>query len=409
MASGRLRVIGLISGTSADGIDGVCVELPASPSLADVRSLVHHHVALTPGQRDAVFASFHTATATADFLCRLNADLGEWFASAALETIANAGLTPGDIDVVASHGQTVFHDPPVRAGDSGSTLQLGEPSVIAERTGVTTVADFRVRDMAAGGHGAPLVSFLDDRLFRLADTTRVLLNLGGIGNITVLPPFSHGADAPRIACDTGPANMVLDWIVSELTGGASRFDDGGRMASAGIVDEVWLRDLLDDDYFRAPAPKTTGRERYGAQYAARVLAEGRGRGLPNNDILATITAMTGATVASDIVRNAPDRAPVVEVVAGGGGARNPAIMSAIAARIPGVRLSTVDEYGIASQAKEALLFAMLGNAAIRGNENTVASSTGARHATVMGKIVPGSNYRSLMSRLFHPDGSPPSA
>ncbi len=409
MASGRLRVIGLISGTSADGIDGVCVELPASPSLADVRSLVHHHVPLTPGQRDAVFASFHTSTATADFLCRLNADLGEWFASAALETIANAGLTPGGIDVVASHGQTVFHDPPVRAGDSGSTLQLGEPSVIAERTGVTTVADFRVRDMAAGGHGAPLVSFLDDRLFRLADTTRVLLNLGGIGNITVLPPFSHGADAPRIACDTGPANMVLDWIVSELTGGASRFDEGGRMASAGIVDEVWLRDLLDDDYFRAPAPKTTGRERYGAQYAARVLAEGRGRGLPNNDILATITAMTGATVASDIVRNAPDRAPVVEVVAGGGGARNPAIMSAIAARIPGVRLSTVDEYGIASQAKEALLFAMLGNAAIRGNENTVASSTGARHATVMGKIVPGSNFRSLMSRLFHPDGSPPSA
>jgi anhydro-N-acetylmuramic acid kinase len=400
MANGDLVVVGLISGTSADGIDGVVAKLPANPALVDVEGLTHHHVHLTGARREAVFAAFDTARATADILCQLNFQVGEWFAEAALATIEAAGLRPEHVDVIASHGQTIYHDPPRAVGHIGSTLQVGEPAVIAERCGVTTVADFRVRDMAAGGHGAPLVSFLDDLLFRPETGTRVLLNLGGIGNVTMLPPRHLGDTVARVACDTGPSNMVLDWIVEKVTGGAERFDRDGAIARSGTVDLGWLAHLMDDDYFRAPAPKTTGRERYGAAFAEVVLADGRARGLATRDIVATVTALTGATVADCIVANTPDGYPLTEVVAGGGGAHNPAIMAEIARRLPGVALSSVDDFGIPSQAKEALLFALLGNAAVRGLVNTVPSSTGARHATVMGKIVPGANYRALMARLF---------
>lgn len=400
MSRRELVVVGLISGTSADGIDGVVVRLPRDPSLSDILSLTHNHVPLEGERRAAILASFDTPRATADLICRLNFDVGEWFAEAALATIAGAGLRPGDVDLIASHGQTVFHDPPARPGAGGSTLQIGEPAVIAERTGVTTVADFRVRDMAAGGHGAPLVSYLDDLLFRPDAGSRVLLNLGGIGNITVLPPRSLGNDVARVACDTGPANMVLDWIVGEVTGGSESHDRDGAIARSGTVDEAWLASLLDDEYFRAPAPKTTGRERYGAAYAEDVLARGRARGLATNDIVATVTSVTGATVADCILANMPTGHPVTEVVAGGGGARNPAIMGEIARRLPGIHLSTIDALGVPSQAKEALLFAVLGNAAIRGLPNAVPSSTGARHATCMGKIVPGANWASLLSRIY---------
>lgn len=400
MEGNALVVVGLISGTSADGIDGVVVKLPETPGIGDVVSLMHHHVPLRGYRRDAIFAAFDTPRATADIVCKLNFDVGEWFAEAALETINAAGLGPSQVDVIASHGQTVFHDPPASTSRPGSTLQVGEPSVIAERTGVTTVADFRVRDMAAGGHGAPLVSFLDDLLFRPESGTRVLLNLGGIANVTLLPPRRLGDSVPRVACDTGPSNMVLDWIVETVTGGAERFDRDGAMASRGKVNAHWLDHLLDDDYFRAPAPKTTGRERYGAEFASRVLSDGRVRGLSTDDIVATVTALTGATIADCILANVSETDPLAEVVAGGGGAHNPAIMAEIARRLPTVRLTSVDDYGVPSQAKEALLFAILGNAAIRGMVNTVPSSTGARHATVMGKIVPGANYGAVMRRLF---------
>ncbi len=400
MASIELVVVGLISGTSADGIDGVVARLPATPSIESARSLTHHHVPLDGMRRSAIFKAFDTARSTADVVCRLNFDVGEWFAEAALSAIDAAGLRPDQVDVIASHGQTIYHDPPSGPGVQGSTLQVGEPAVIAERTGVTTVADFRVRDMAAGGHGAPLVSFLDDVLFRPDAGTRVLLNLGGIGNVTLLPPSRLGDTVARVACDTGPSNMVLDWIVEHLSGGSARFDRDGEMALRGTVDPGWLAHLMDDDYFRAAAPKTTGRERYGAEFASRVLAEGRARGLGTDDIVATVTALTAVTVADCILANVPSDHPLSEVVAGGGGARNPAIMRELRRRLPGVTISTVDDYGVPSQAKEALLFAMLGNAAIRGMPNTVPSSTGARHATVMGKIVPGANYARLMARLY---------
>ena len=348
-------------------------------------------------ERERVFALFETKHASAEDVCVMNFALGEWFAEAALDAIAAAGLSPEEVDLIGSHGQTIFHAPP--GGDlPASTLQIGEPSVIAERTGVTTVADFRVRDMAAGGHGAPLVSFVDALLFGHETETRAVLNLGGIANMTMLPPPESGA-AP-IAFDTGPANMVLDWLAEEVSGGAQRYDEGGRRAAAGRADEALLGELLADPYFAAPPPKTTGRERYGAGYARALLERARARGLRDDDALATALALTVESVARGIEASALTHGEVTEVIAGGGGTQNPALMDALRRRLPGVAVHTPEEYGLASQAKEAVSFAILAAAAIRGEANTLPSCTGAAREVVMGKIVPGANYRSLIRKVL---------
>jgi anhydro-N-acetylmuramic acid kinase len=275
---------------------------------------------------------------------------------------------------------------------------------------VTTVGDFRVRDVAAGGQGAPLVSYVDALLFGSTAETRAVLNLGGIANATVLPPTrvpdASGASGgsgvspgPPIAFDTGPGNMVLDWLAGAVSGGALEHDVDGRLAAAGRADERLLADLLADPYFAAPPPKTTGRERFGAPYARTVLGRARARGLSDADTLATATALTAASVTAALRAAAPQAWPVREVVAGGGGTRNPTLMADIARRLPGVRVTTHEAYGVSSQAKEAASFALLAAAAIRGLPNTLPSCTGAQRAVVMGKIVPGANFVPLMARL----------
>jgi anhydro-N-acetylmuramic acid kinase len=419
-----LVALGLMSGTSADGIDAALLRLDGRSALEAARGAVHVHVPYQPWQREAVQALFDTPRATADVVCRMNFAIGEWFADAATRAIAAAGLRPEAVDVIGSHGQTIFHEPPGSANpgpgalpfpqsgaataiETGSTLQIGEPAVIAERTGVTTVADFRVRDVAAGGQGAPLVSYVDALLFGSTAETRVVLNLGGIANATLLPPTrvpdASGASGVSlgspVAFDTGPGNMVLDWLAAAVSGGALEYDVDGRLAATGRADERLLAELLTDPYFAAPPPKTTGRERFGAPYARTLLGRARARGLSDADTLATATALTAASVAAALRAAAPPAWPVREVVAGGGGTRNPTLMADIARRLPGVRVTTHEAYGISSQAKEAASFALLAAAAVRGLPNTLPSCTGAQHAVVMGKIVPGANFVPLMARL----------
>jgi anhydro-N-acetylmuramic acid kinase len=327
----------------------------------------------------------------------MNFRFGEWLAEAALAAVGAAGLAPNQIDLIGSHGQTVFHQPPGGAG-TASTLQLGEPSVIAERTGITTVADFRVRDVAAGGHGAPLVSYVDALLFTHPHETRGVLNLGGIANVTILPP-TDGKSAP-LAFDTGPANMVLDWLAAELSGGRLRYDEGGSLAAAGAVDDALLGELLADPYFAAAPPKTTGRERYGAPYAAALLRRARARALRDADVMATALALSVETVARGVRAGELTHGTLAEVIAGGGGTHNPVLMGALARRLSGMKLVTHETYGIPNQAKEAMSFAILAAAAIRGAPNTVPSCTGAGHAVVMGKIVPGANYVPLLRKVL---------
>jgi anhydro-N-acetylmuramic acid kinase len=370
-----------MSGTSLDGVDAALIEITGGIPFTRLRVLGFHTRAYTPAER-ARIADLLRVDVPLTTLAPANVWLGALFADAALQVIAQAGCTPADIDAIASHGQTIWHIPPV-AGAMGATLQLGEPCVIAEQTGVLTVADFRPRDMAAGGQGAPLVPFADYLLFRDDTRSIAVQNIGGIGNVTWLP--RGGAVADILAFDTGPGNMVIDAVVSHFGRGA--YDRDGAMAAAGTPDAALLRALLTLPYFQQPPPKSTGRELFGAAYAQEFLRRARERHLTPEDTVATATALTVENIAAAYQRFLP--APVDEVILGGGGSYNTTLRAMLAARLPGVTILTHEDRGMSGEAKEAVAFALLGHATLCGVPANVPSATGATHAVILGKIVPG--------------------
>jgi anhydro-N-acetylmuramic acid kinase len=322
-------------------------------------------------------------------ICELNFLLGEHFARAALAVIRQAGLQPRDIAAIGSHGQTIHHLPRAR---TPSTLQIGEPCVIAERTGVPTVADFRVRDMAAGGQGAPLVTYVDWALQTHATRPRVLQNIGGIGNLTFLPPRARLEEV--MAFDTGPGNMVMDAVVSALSSGRLRYDRNGNWAAKGKVSAKLLKDLLKHPFLKQAPPKTTGREEFGEPFVKRLLADARRLRLPAADIVCTATAFTAASIAGAYERfvypklSASGRKQL-QVILGGGGAKNATLRRMLAARVAPGALLTQEDLGRSSAGKEALAFAILAHETLRGQPSNVPSATGARRAVVLGKIVTG--------------------
>lgn len=380
-----MRVIGLISGTSADAIEAVLAEVEGAPPGLEARVVAGRSVAL-PGELRARIHGVAAGNGDAEAICLLDAELGERFAAAALEVTDAAGLAPGDVGLIGSHGQTIWHA--VRSdGSVAGTLQIGSPAVIAERTGATVVSDLRSRDIATGGQGAPLVAYVDWLLLRHPDRARAVQNLGGIGNVAFLPPASDAAAAP-LAFDTGPANVLIDIVVGLLTDGRHACDVDGAMAAAGRVDEAWLGELLGLPYYAQRPPKTTGRELFSPAMGAGLLAEGRRRGLADADVVATLTALTGATIADQYRRFLP----VVpdEVIVAGGGARNPALMAGLAARLPaGVRLMTLEDLGMASHQKEALAIAILAHETWHGRPGSLPAFTGGRRPVVLGSITPG--------------------
>ena len=371
-----------MSGTSADAVDAALVEWPDDRAARPFRLLAFRETPHPPALRDRIHALAAGRVQPAEALrelARLDVELGVAFADAARAVAAEAGV---GVDAVASHGQTVGHFPEHRA-----TLQIGDPSVIAERTGWTTVADFRARDMAAGGEGAPLAPFFHHAVLGDAEESRVVLNLGGIANVTWLP---RGGDPEAVrAFDTGPANSLIDGVVTVATEGEERMDRRGRRASAGHVDEAWLARLLDDDYLRRPPPKSTGRERYGMAEAEALWKDARRRGVALDDLVATLTAFTAESVAGacrDHLRGAQDLA---RVWVGGGGAENPVLMAAVAARFPGVTVEPADAAGVPRGAMEAMAFSLMGRNTLLGASNHLPRCTGAGHAAVLGEIVPG--------------------
>lgn len=376
------RVVGLISGTSADGIDAALVEITGAGLEARLRLLAGLTYPLPAADREELFRMFDPATATVDRLTRFNFRLGELFAEAALAVIAKAGASAGDVHLIGSHGQTVWHIP----APGGATLQIGEAAVIAERTGLPVVADFRVADMAAGGGGAPLAAYFDLVVFRHPERSRASQNIGGIGNVTYLPAGCGPDDV--LAFDTGPGNMLIDAVVAALTGGRELFDRDGAMASRGHVDVDWLEDLLADPYLKKAPPKTTGREVYGRPFAARLLDEARRRRLSPEDTVATISAFT----ADSIVRAYHDflipRGGLDEVVVAGGGAYNRFLRDRIAAGL-GVPVRQSEDYGVDGKLKEAMFFALMASDAVAGLATNVPRATGASGPRVLGKFVPG--------------------
>ena len=383
------RVVGLMSGTSVDGIDAALVEIGGSDEAPEVRLVAFEDRPWPAGVREQIFPLFRPETATVDKIGYMNFLLGELYAQAVASVVEKAGLALADIDLIGSHGQTIWHAPEVCGKDGfpvSFTVQIGEGAVIAARTGVPTVSDFRVADMAVGGQGAPLVPFSEYLLYRRPGETILLQNIGGIGNMTVL----SGDEGPEAvyAFDTGPGNMIIDAVVSVLTGGKVTYDAGGARAAAGRVDRALLEWLQQDPYYAMPLPKTTGRERFGVQYVDKILAYGREHGLSDADLLATVTDLTAWSIADAYQRYVLPRRQATELVVGGGGSYNAALLGFLRERFApyGIKVHTQEDLGWSSDAKEAVAFALLADCCVREKPNVLPSVTGAAAAAVMGKI-----------------------
>lgn len=349
-----MRVAGVMSGTSLDGIDVAIVEI----SGRRVATIGFQSTPYSEEVRRAILAVSNTTTTTGE-ISRLNFALGELYARAVLRACRRYG----PVELIGCHGQTIYHE------GGASTLQIGEAAVIAERTGVPVVSDFRTRDIAAGGEGAPLVPFVDGLLFGKSRRTRIALNIGGIANITVLPA--------GIAFDTGPGNMVIDGLAREYTGGRQNFDRGGRIAARGTLNRALLELLLADPYYRMKPPKSAGREQYGAEFVLRL----KQTGLPLADLIATATVLTAASIAMAAAPFAPE-----EMIVSGGGAHNPQIMAHLAGFLPGVAMAKSGDYGIDGDAKEAIAFAILAYQTWHRKPGNLPSATGARRPVILGKL-----------------------
>lgn len=364
-------VAGVLSGTSLDGIDVAIVDVRPAGDRYTIDTLRFKTEPLPAELHARLLRAFPPAPADALTISALHADVGDAFGAAVARVAQGMKL-----DVVASHGITIAHD-----GAARSTLQIGDAARIREHTGVTVAYDFRAADCAAGGEGAPLVPYLDAMLFGSATETRVALNLGGIANLTVLQAGAPADEA--IAFDSGPANLPLDTYVALRSEGTRSRDEGGALALRGRVDEELLSRMLDDPYFAAPPPKSTGRERYGEPFIARHRATLDA--LREEDALATLAALTVGTISSAIRSHAPG---VATAIVGGGGVHNAALMDGLRSELPSVTFRPTDDFGIAADAKEAILFALLGIELLRGRPANMPKVTGARGPRVLGSLVP---------------------
>ncbi|HEX4836095.1 MAG TPA: anhydro-N-acetylmuramic acid kinase [bacterium] len=377
------RIMGLISGTSADGIAAALVDITDHPgNRPDVRLVSAATTPYPPDVRRRVMDLF-TRPATTQQIASVHYLLGDLFADAALSAARTTGHRMETIDVIASHGQTVAHVGLPDPGDPWSrpaTLQLGEAAVIAERTRRPVIADFRAGDIAAGGQAAPLVPYADWVLLG-GPGGRIALNLGGISNITVLPAGGRREDV--YAFDCGPANMVIDGLVRHYTRGAEAFDRDGARAARGTVDETMVAALLDHPFILASPPKTAGHEQFGRAFLEDVLARWGDRSA--DDLVATATAFAAEAIARNITRFVLPRHPIDDLVAAGGGVHNPVLMTRLARAVGAIRVRRIDEFGIPADAKEALAFALLGHAGLMGIPGNLPRATGARRAVVLGK------------------------
>ncbi|WP_246029225.1 anhydro-N-acetylmuramic acid kinase [Paenibacillus humicus] len=379
--------VGLMSGTSLDGVDAAVVRLEGSGLDARAELLHFHTRAYGEPLRESLRKLCDPAASDVESLCGMNVYMAELFSEAVLEAVRDAGLSMSEVDFVSSHGQTVWHMPEPPSGRphlSRSTLQIGDLSVLAKLTGVVAVGDFRPADLAVGGQGAPLAPYGDLVLLRHPDRGRLLQNIGGIGNCTALPAGAGPQDV--FAFDTGPGNMVIDAAVHRLTGGAASYDAGGAMAARGTPDAELLAELLEHPYFRMPPPKSTGRELFGAAYADGFLERAAARGLGAEDIVATATALTARSIADACRQLVLPRCEVHELVVSGGGACNATLLTMLSGLLPELSVTTSGSLGIPDDAKEAVIFALLGHDFLLGQANNLPSATGASRPTVLGKL-----------------------
>jgi anhydro-N-acetylmuramic acid kinase len=374
-------VVGLMSGTSMDGVDAALVDIKEHGLETKIELLEFICLPYQP----SLFQSLEEATLKGSTrqISEINFLVGQTFADAALTVIREAGLRVADIDLIGSHGQTIFHSSPSSKKGVPSTLQIGELDVIAERTGITTVGDFRTRDLAAGGEGAPLVPYVDYILFRKPGKVRIAQNIGGIANATVV---SEGID-DVIAFDTGPGNVLMDKAMSLATDGKERYDPDGKLASHGSVNKELLEKLLFHPFFLKSPPKSTGAEAFGTEKAHELYALAKDKGISPSDLMRTLLELTVESIALSYERFIPANRKIDEVILSGGGVRNPILVERLKKRLNYVEFSNSGDYGIPIDAKEAIAFAILANELISGNYTNLPSVTGARRRVPLGKIV----------------------
>ncbi|MCS7224754.1 MAG: anhydro-N-acetylmuramic acid kinase [Armatimonadetes bacterium] len=380
-------IIGLISGTSADGVDAALVQV-AGPKPDQLSVISYLTVPYPKKMRQEVLRCF--SNGDVETVTRLNFTLGHLFADAAMQIIQSSKYRSDQVDLIGSHGQTIRHLPPTYhkskktpLQNTGATLQIGDPAVIAVRTGIPVVSHFRQKDMALGGDGAPLVPLLDHLLFHHPEKSRIVLNIGGIANVTVLPANSDEV----YAFDTGPGNSLIDIAISELTRGRLTHDRNGRWAFRGRVCEPFLRDLLKHPYFFRRPPKSTGRETFGLAFFKSLQGTIKTHHLSPYDLIATLTDFTAASIALSLQRFVlPFLADPIEVIVSGGGVRNPALMHRLTERLPRCRFITSDAMGIPSDAKEAIAFAILAHRFLMGLPGNIPSATGATYPTLLGSL-----------------------
>ncbi len=404
MERSALKIIGLMSGTSVDGIDVALCEIEGAPPALTARILKAGSVPYDPAFREQVLAA--CASGTVDVLCRLNVALAERFVAA-----IRAVVGPCDgVDLIGSHGQTFWHDV-TPDGFVTSTLQLGSAAVLVEQTGITTIHNFRERDVAAGGQGAPLTAYVDWLVLRDPSRWRAVQNIGGMGNVTFLPPLNQ--DGALVAFDTGPGNALIDAAASLITHGTQAYDRDGLLAASGQVNAAWLADLLRHPFFRQPPPRTTGRETFGVALAHGLVEQGRALGIDDAGIMATLTALTAHSIAHAYRDYAPH--PPHQVILGGGGVHNRTLVTMLRDLLAPAQVITHEAVGEGdthapagdasdghgfSDFKEALVFAVLAYETWHNRPGVLTGQTGARHPAVLGQITPGANFASLIERTW---------
>jgi len=379
-----LLLLGLMSGTSADAIE---VALATVSANSPPKLINHTTRPLPKALRAEILRIAEGAPASAAQISQLNFRLGHAFAEAALAALRQFRVSPKRVALIGSHGQTIFHQGrpvPFLGHPTASTLQIGEPAIIAARTGITTIADFRPADIAVGGQGAPLVPFADYLLYRHPKLGRVSLNLGGIANITVIP--ANAKPSQVLAFDTGPANMLIDALVSHFTHGRQHFDKNARLARKGRSLPVLLNALLRDPYLRQPLPKSTGREYFGAAYLKKLLSLAPKYRAHPNDLLRSVTLFTALSVVDALHRFVLPKTKIHQLIVSGGGAHNPLIMAQLAAALAPIEVLPSSQLGIPEDAKEAYAFALLAYETFHHRPSNLPKATGASRPAILGKI-----------------------
>jgi len=382
-----MLVLGLMSGTSADGIDAALASISGAPLQLNAKLLGHTSFNFPSPLRKEILRVAEQQPISAGELSQLDFRLGEILADAALAACKRFHISSKRVSLIGSHGQTIFHQgqPTNYFGrPTSSTLQIGEGSIVAARTGITTVSDFRPADMALGGQGAPLVPYVDYLLYRHPKLGRVSLNLGGIANITVIPAAAKPSQV--FAFDTGPANMLIDALVQHFTRGRQRFDKNARLAQSGGSIPELLNELMKDPYLRLAPPKSTGREYYGKDYLKDLLAIGRRYHAKPADLVRATTIFTALSVVDALNRFVLPKHKIRQLIVSGGGAHNPLILAQLSAALPGIEVLPSSQLGVPEDAKEAFAFAILAYETFHRRPANLPSATGARGPAILGKI-----------------------